>query len=57
VSGTIGTLTPANVHTAGRSPRLLRATFPSFRPQPRCTPQHRFIRHYSVLRWFQASPL
>jgi hypothetical protein len=56
VLGTIGTLTPARVHLAGRSPRLLRATFPSFRPQSRCTPQHRFIRHYSVLRYFQASP-
>ena len=56
VFGTIGTLTPASVHLAGRSPRLPRATFPSFRPQTRCTPQHRFIHHYSVLRDFQASP-
>jgi hypothetical protein len=56
VIGTIGTLTPASVHLADRSPRLLRATFPSFRPQSRCTPQHRFIRHDSVLRCFQASP-
>ncbi len=56
VFGTIGTLTPARVHPADRSPRLLRATFPSFRPQTRCTPQHRFIRHDSVLRCFQASP-
>src|SRR5450759_2189847 len=54
--GTIGTLTPAHVHFGGRSPRLLRTTFPSFRPQSRCTPHHRFIRHYSVLRYFQASP-
>lgn len=54
--GTIGTLTPARVHPAGRSPRLLRATFLSFRPQIRCTPQHRFYRHISVLRLFQASP-
>ena len=54
--GTIGTLTPARVHPAGRSPRLLRTTFPSFRPQSRCTPQHRFSRHTSVLRLFQASP-
>ena len=44
--GTIGTLTPAGVHSAGRSPRLSRATFLSFRPQPRNTPQHRFIRHH-----------
>jgi hypothetical protein len=56
VFGTIGTLTPARVHLTDRSPRLLRATFPSFRPQSRCTPQHRFIRHDSVLRCFQASP-
>ena len=44
--GTIGTLTPASVHLTGRSPRLSRATFLSFRPQPRDTPQHRFIRHH-----------
>ncbi len=56
VFGTIGTLTPANVHFAGRSPRLPRATFPSFRPQPRGTPHHRFVRHRSVMRYFQASP-
>jgi len=45
-----------------RSPRrqvspLLRATVLSFRPQPRGTPPHRFIRHDSVLCCFQASPL
>ena len=57
VQPTIGTLTPASVHLADRSPRLLRATIPSFRPQPRGTPPHRFIRHDSVLCYFQASPL
>ena len=44
--GTIGTLTPAGVHITGRYPHLRRATFLSFRPQPRDTPQHRFIRHH-----------
>ena len=46
VIGTIGTLTPVSVHLTGRSPRLSRATFLSFHPQPRDTPQHRFIRHH-----------
>ena len=55
--GTIGTLTSASVHLADSDPRLLRATFPSFRPQPRGRPPHRFLRHHSVLRCFQASPL
>ena len=54
--GTIGTLTPASVHLADRFPRLPRAAFLSFHPQTRGTPQHRFIRHRSVLRYFQASP-
>src|SRR5450759_3043535 len=57
VCGTIGTLTPVSVHLTDRSPRLPRTNFLSFRPQPRGTPQHRFIRHPSVLRYFQASPL
>ena len=55
--GTTGTLTPVNVHITDRSPRLSRTIFLSFRPQPRGTPPHRFIRHDSVLCYFQASPL
>src|SRR6266516_6718755 len=49
-------LTPARVHLARRSPRLMRHTFLSFRPQPRDVPGHRFIRHYSVTDCFQTSP-
>jgi len=55
--GTTGTLTPASVHITDRSPRLFRTTFPSFRPQPRGTPHHRFDRHRSAMCSFQASPL
>ena len=32
-------------HLDGRSPRLSRANFPTFRLQPRGAPQHRFDRH------------
>ena len=38
------------VHRADSYPRLRRATFPSFRPQPRGMPPHRFDRHSSVRR-------
>ena len=37
-------LTPATVHPGGRSPRLSRYTFPTFRLQPRGVPRHRFTR-------------
>ena len=40
---TMKTLTPAHVHFARRSPRLLRPTCPSFRLQPRRAPRHRFL--------------
>jgi len=33
-------------HLDGRSPRLSRANFPTFRLQPRGAPQHRFDRHF-----------
>ena len=32
---------------------MLRATFPSFRPQTRCRPQHRFGRHYSATNFHE----
>jgi hypothetical protein len=48
VRGTIGTLTPARVHFTGRSPRLSRLTFPSFRLQPRDAPRYRFVHHFTV---------
>ena len=37
-------LTPATVHPGGRSPRLSRYTFPTFRLQPRGVLRHRFTR-------------
>jgi len=40
---TVKALTPARVHFTGRSPRLLRPTFPSFRLQPRRAPRYRFL--------------
>src|SRR5258708_4840572 len=52
-----GSCPPAGVLLRGRSPRWLRATIPSFRPQPRGTPPPLFTRHDSVLCYFQASPL
>ena len=54
--GTMRVLTPASVHRRDRSPRFLRSTFPSFRPQPRDALNHRFRRHFSVVNQFQASP-
>ena len=40
---TMEALTPAPVHFKGRSPRLLRHTFPSFRLQPRSAPRYRLL--------------
>ena len=54
--GTMRPLTPAPVHPAGRSPRLPRQIFTSFRLQPRSAPQYRFLRHLSVSDCIRASP-
>lgn len=43
-------------HPANRSPRFLRPSFPSFRPQPRGVPRCRFPRHPSATGSFRASP-
>jgi len=39
-------------HLDGRSPRLSRANFPTFRLQPRGAPQHRFDRHFQRAEQF-----
>ena len=43
-------------HLDGRSPRLSRANFPTFRLQPHGAPQRRFDRHSSALDTFRTSP-
>ena len=54
--GTMRPLTPAPVHPVGRSPRLPRQIFPSFRLQPRSAPRYRLTHHLSVSDCFRASP-
>jgi hypothetical protein len=57
IIGTMRPLTAATPQLSGSSPRFLRHTFPSFHPQARDAPRHRFSRHSSVPSYFQTSPL
>jgi len=49
-------LTPDPVHPPAGSPRFTHRTFPTFHPQPRRAPDHRFDSHIRVIGLFRASP-
>ena len=57
IIGTMRPLTAATAQLSGSSPRFLHHTFPSFHPQARDAPRHRFSHHCSVPSCFQTSPL